>query len=311
MTSGCWAPLLHSSCQRRPPAQYILGSAVSWCLSNYKLLFCVRWFLHPEKFIGLFQISSVLLFCSCYQNPNFRCADKLWATEWGNTGKEQKCQELFWSNFLCTCIWWALSHWLWNQIFCLSPFSHCDLTICPWLERSPGWLLVIRVHICCGEGPRKVADSTPLSSNPFRGKKKRCSLMPAWSATGCLQTLAKSYHCHLPLPSSYRAQLMHLIHLAREVASFFSFIFFLCVKSNISQYSTNQLWQALFDCSLLQWDFQLLGIKISDTLFWVGQFVSQWHESIAWGMHWVKLVSWDIILLLWWSFQLVTTSWRN
>lgn len=81
-----------------------------------------------------------------------------------------KCKELFWSKFLCTCMWRDYFPAL-KSIVSFGPFSHCDLTICLCLERSPGWLPRIRIHICWGEGPQKAADSIPLARNPCRAKR--------------------------------------------------------------------------------------------------------------------------------------------
>lgn len=126
-------------------------------------------FCKIHSFIGKY-FSLTFLFLS-YQTCNFRYADKSLSKGVGKLKKQQKCQELFSSNFCAPAFHGLPLTGSEIKFLDLAPSTTCDLTTCPWLERSPGWLLVIRVHICWWEGPRKIADNIPLTSNPFREKK--------------------------------------------------------------------------------------------------------------------------------------------
>lgn len=122
------------------------------------------------------------------------------------------------------------------------------------------------------EGPQKMVDSIPLASNPFRemkGAPWACSYV-----TYCIQPQLKvtnASYDSLPLPSSYSGS-----HHSWQTNISFSFSF-PCIKS-ISQYSANQHWQPHLTVHFHR-QASAFMIKTSEILFWVGQFVSQWHES--------------------------------
>lgn len=135
-------------------------------------------FCKIHSFIGKY-FSLTFLFLS-YQTCNFRYADKSLSKGVGKLKKQQKCQELFSSNFCAPAFHGLPLTGSEIKFLDLAPSTTCDLTTCPWLERSPGWLLVIRVHICWWEGPRKIADRQYSFNQQSLQGKERCSLMPAF-----------------------------------------------------------------------------------------------------------------------------------